>query len=123
MKARHSKLDSIIQHLYEDNLEGKITDERFIKLSTNYETEQATIKSRLDELDAFIKSENDRLFNAESFIKHVKKYIDVTELDCEVVRELISKVIVHSATKENGQRTQRIDVLFNGLDNFDLFNQ
>ena len=43
------KLDDIIQRLYEDNVEGKITDERFIKLSENYETEQKTLESRVAE--------------------------------------------------------------------------
>lgn len=32
-QTRIRKLDEIIQHLYEDNLEGKISDERFVKLS------------------------------------------------------------------------------------------
>lgn len=34
---RISELDKIISHLYEDNFAGKLTDERFIKLSHDYE--------------------------------------------------------------------------------------
>ena len=38
--ARYKKLDSIIQNLYEDKIEGNLTDERFNKLSESYEQEQ-----------------------------------------------------------------------------------
>lgn len=48
--ARIYKLDEIIQRLYEDNIEGKISDERFAKMSENYETEQKTLESRVVEL-------------------------------------------------------------------------
>ena len=51
-QTRVRKLDEIIQHLYEDNLEGKISDERFMKLSENYENEQKTLESRVAELKA-----------------------------------------------------------------------
>ena len=32
-RARHSELDVIIQRLYEDNIQGKLSDERFAKMS------------------------------------------------------------------------------------------
>lgn len=51
-EQRISRLDRIIQHLYEDNLEGKITDERFVKLSKSYEAEQNTLNARVAELNA-----------------------------------------------------------------------
>lgn len=46
-QERISKLDVIIQRLYEDNIEGKISDERFAKISTNYESEVEELKSRI----------------------------------------------------------------------------
>lgn len=49
-EIRIRKLDGIIQHLYEDNIEGKITDERFRKLIETYEAEQQTLTARVDEL-------------------------------------------------------------------------
>ena len=36
-KARISKLDTIVQRLYEDNLDGKISDERFKIMSKSYD--------------------------------------------------------------------------------------
>ena len=38
-KARITKLDTIVQRLYEDNLDGKISDERFMIMSSSYNKE------------------------------------------------------------------------------------
>ena len=53
-KARISKLDTIVQRLYEDNIEGKISDERFVKMSASYEAEQKQLESRVVELQLII---------------------------------------------------------------------
>lgn len=42
-KARISKLDTIIQRLYEENVEGKISDERFIKMSAKSKKNSMTV--------------------------------------------------------------------------------
>ncbi len=46
-KARISKLDDIIQHLYEDKLSGTLSEDRFIKLSSTYENEQSELTARI----------------------------------------------------------------------------
>ena len=81
-KARYSKLDSIIQQLYEDKLEGTLTSDRFTKLSVNYEKEQNELSIRIDELEMLIKSEKDKALNIDSFIRYVKKYTEIKELTC-----------------------------------------
>ena len=41
------KLDTIIQKLYEDNLDGNISDERFAKMTVSYEQEQNDLWERI----------------------------------------------------------------------------
>ena len=53
-EARVHKLDTIIQRLYEDNVEGRISDERFAKMSENYESEQKSLERRTIELRSSI---------------------------------------------------------------------
>jgi site-specific DNA recombinase len=55
-QAASRKLDEIIQKLYEDNIEGKISDERFTKMTANYEEEQHTLSDRVNELKRLIDS-------------------------------------------------------------------
>lgn len=111
--TRVDKLDGIIQKLYEDNLEGKITDDRFIKLSRNYEQEQKDLEVRISELQSLVNTAKEKTLNAESFLKLVKKYTDIQKLDAEIIREFIEKVIVFKAEKVDGHRQQRIQIIYN----------
>ena len=43
-QERIAEVSRIIKRLYEDNVNGKISDERFMELSADYETEQAELK-------------------------------------------------------------------------------
>ena len=45
-QERISEISRIIKRLYEDNVNGKISDERFMELSADYEAEQAELKKR-----------------------------------------------------------------------------
>lgn len=112
-KQRVGKLDDIIRRLYEDNIEGKITDERFVKMTADYETEQRNLKSRLSELQKEIESTISKTDNAGQFLALVQKYDSITELDAEIIRTFVSKVIVHQPDKSSGHRRQQVDVVFN----------
>ena len=112
-KQRVGKLDDIIRRLYEDNIEGKITDERFAKMTADYETEQRQLKTRLSELQKEIDSTVSKTDNAGQFLALVRKYDSITELDAEIIRTFVSKVIVHQPDKSSGHRRQQVDVVFN----------
>ncbi len=110
---RIAKLDTIIQRLYEDNIEGKISDERFVKMSENYEAEQAQLKSRVSELEVQLRSEKDDAMNMNQFLGLVKKYTEVQELTAEIIREFVERIYVYKAEKVDGHRVQRIKVVWN----------
>ena len=112
-KARITALDTIIQRLYEDNVVGKISDERFAKMSATYEAEQKALESRIAELDEFITTAKEKSLNAEYFLQLVQKYTDIKELDAEIIREFVEKIIVFKAEKVDGHRMQRIQIIYN----------
>lgn len=112
-KARISKLDTIIQRLYEDNVEGKISDERFMKMSATYESEQKELNARVTTLQDFINHAKEKSLNAEHFLSLVRKYTDIKELDAEIIREFVEKIIVYKAEKVDGHKTQRIQIIYN----------
>ena len=119
-QCRISKLDEIIQKLYEDNVDGKISDERFMKMSASYEAEQETLESRIAELKDFIKCENENSSNADSFISIVKKHSEITELTAEIIREYVEKIYVYNAEKVDGRRVQMIKIVWNCIGDFVL---
>ncbi len=60
-QERLKKIDAIFKKLYEDNAEGKISNERFAKMIASYETEQKELESRSEELKAVIAQSNDSI--------------------------------------------------------------
>lgn len=110
---RMEKLDTIIQKLYEDNVEGKISDERFMKKSTSYEDEQKSLKARFSELECEIATDKENSLNVNHFLDLVKRYAEVSELTAEIIREFIEKVFVYHLEKINWQKTQRVRIVWN----------
>ncbi len=117
-QARIRKLDEIIQRLYEDNLEGKISDERFARMTANYEEEQKGLESRVAELKKLLAAEKDRSVNVDHFLTLVRKYTDVKELTAEIVREFVEKVYVYQTERIDGQKVQRIRIVWNCIGEF-----
>ena len=117
-QARIRKLDDIIQRLYEDNLEGKVSDERFARMTANYEEEQKGLESRVAELKKLLAAEKDRSVNVDHFLTLVRKYTDVQELTAEIVREFVEKVYVYQAERIDGQKVQRIRIVWNCIGEF-----
>ena len=118
VQARIRKLDEIIQRLYEDNLEGKISDERFARMTANYEEEQKGLESRVAELKKLLAAETDRSVNVGHFLALVRKYTDVKELTAEILREFVEKVYVYQAERIDGQKVQRIRIVWNCIGEF-----
>lgn len=106
-KQRYEKLDIITQRLYEDMVEEKITEERFIKLSQSYEKEQKELNEKITEYEKYIKSVEDTNLNTQAFLKQVREYTDITELTPEIIRVFVDKIIVEEATKIEGSRTRK----------------
>ena len=119
-QTRIRKLDDIIQRLYEDNIEGKISDERFMKMNASYEAEQHTLESRVSELKSLIASEKENSANVDAFLSIVRKYSDIQELTAEIIREFVEKIYVYNAERVNGKRVHKIRIVWNCIGEFDV---
>lgn len=107
VNARISKLDMIVQRMYEDNLDGKISDERFTRMSTTYEAEQSQLFKRQKELQNFIDKSKEQNMNVDSFLTMVHRYTDITELTAEIIRSFVEKIVVYKPEKVPGTRTKK----------------
>ena len=114
-EKRIKDIDNLIQHIYEDNISGKITDERFTTLSLNYEKEQKELKSKVKELASMLDTTKQQELDLTSFVSKVKQYTEISELTPEIINELISKIYVYQSEKVNGKPTQQIDIYYNGV--------
>lgn len=79
-KYRSKEIDSIIQKLYEDNLLGKISDERFVKLSQSYEEEQRQLQTSISDLTEKLTKQQEDSLNISKFMARISKYTELPEL-------------------------------------------
>ena len=114
-KKRITEIDNLFIHIYEDNISGKLTDERFRNLSFNYDKEQQELKLKIEQLSKEINNTEKKTTDLSQFISNVKKYTEITELTPEILNELIEKILVHQTKKVNDKKVQEIDIYYRGV--------
>lgn len=103
-----TKLDTIIQILYQDNIDDKISDERFMKMTEAYEADQKELLKRKNELKSFIVDQTkEQSLNVDSFLKVVRKYTDITEITGEIIRSFVERIDVYKPEKIPGTRIKK----------------
>ena len=117
-QTRVRKLDAIIQRLYEDNVEGKISDERFAKMSENYESEQKLLERRTIELRSRIAAQKESSMNVNSFVALVRKHTDIQELNAEAILEFVERLEVFQPARVGGRKVQRLRIVWNCIGEF-----
>ena len=112
-KKRIAELDRIFKRIYEDDISGTISHERFLKLSAEYEAEQKKltefVKAEQTAVDTY---EQDRT-DFDSFAVIIRKYVGIRELTPTIVNEFVKKIVVHAPDKSSGHRRQKIEIVWN----------
>ena len=113
-KLRHGELDKLIQRIYEDNVAGKINDNRYQILYDQYEQEQQDLTDEIDQLQADIGTHEDTTIKADSFLKLVDRYTEFSELTPAMLNEFVNRIEVHERAEKRVRSTsQRIDIHLN----------
>ncbi|RKI71753.1 DUF4368 domain-containing protein [bacterium 1xD42-67] len=95
IEKRLAELSKLTQVIYEDNVSGKLTDERFMKMSQRYDEEQQQLKKDIEELQRQCDRENDRAFCKEQFLKAVRKFMEMKTLTPTILHELVERIDVY----------------------------
>ena len=119
-EKRIDQLDKIIQSLYEDKVAGKLSEERYMKMSDNYEAAQKSLNEKLSRLKAEIEKAKTQYDNIKRFMTIVKKYSDFEELTPEILRAFVDNVIIHEKVKIDGHYVHTIEIIYNFVEAIDL---
>ena len=111
-EKRIKELDRLFRKIYEDNVNGKLNDERFYKLSDGYEAEQEQLKQEIEALTAEVSKADTEATNVAKLIAVTKKYTRIDELTPEILNAFVDKIVVHEREKKDGKRTQQIDIYY-----------
>ncbi|MCD7822410.1 MAG: recombinase family protein [Oscillospiraceae bacterium] len=119
-RKRHAELDTIIKKLYESFAVGRITDERFDSLLSEYEAEQKSLEVEIAEAEESLSSYAEDTNRVEQFITLAKKYTDFSELTTPMINEFIGKIVVHAPEKVDGDRVQEVEIYLNFIGKCEL---
>lgn len=114
-EKRISELDTLFMRIYEDNVSGKLSDDRFAQMSRMYEDEQNEKKALAETLRAELDKDKEQNDGIEKFISKVKAITDIQELTPEIVREFISRIDVYAPYRKDKRRHQNIDIYYHGI--------
>ena len=111
--ARDEELDGLFERIYEDNVSGKRSDDRFAKMSRRYEDEQKELSEKIKKLRSEIEKQSSRSMTTDMFIGLVRKYTRARKLTPRMLNELIEKIEVFNAEKIDGVWEQRLRIHYN----------
>ena len=112
-QKRISELDKLIEGLYEYNLLGKVSDERFYRMSANYEKEQKELLAAVENDKQAIKTAEQEKIDLDAFLKAIRGCTDLKELTPTLVNTLIKRIDVHNSIKgDDGLKHVPVDISF-----------
>lgn len=114
-KKRIAEIDTLIQKIYEDNANGKLSDDRYATLSLSYEEEQKTLKAAVPEMQSFLETETDKTESLQRFIQKVKQITELKALTPELIHEFVDKIVVYAPRYLDGKRVQLLDIYYSGV--------
>lgn len=120
MLLRNQEIDKMYETLYESNVTGKISDERFAKMAASYEQQQAVIAEKVKTLQQELERVSCKAGTAEHFVKTVRKYTRARKLTQAMLYELIDKIEVFHAEKTDGKRVQRLRIFYHCIGEIDI---
>ncbi|MEI3611413.1 DUF4368 domain-containing protein [Pseudogracilibacillus sp. SO30301A] len=115
LEKRIEEIDRIIMKLFEQNALGKVTDERFSKMSLTYESEQKEVTQRYKELQSKVNTEEKKTASTNKFMETIRKYETVTELNRSMLCELIDSIYVYQVEGIGRERKQRVEINYRFL--------
>ena len=118
LEKRNGEINTLFKKLYEDNVLGRVTNEQFRMLSDIYNQEQREIKETVPKLQERIEELKAQATNVEKFLAIVRKYTDLQELNAEILRTFVAKIVIHERTQKWATSAeQQIDIYFRYIGN------
>lgn len=119
-KNRIKELDKLIERIYEDNVLGKISDERFTRMSASYEAEQKSLIASVSASEARLREMEKETVNLRLLLNTLRECTDLEELTPTIVNTLIKRIEVHNNDKSSGHGYVKVDIYFTAAGLIDI---
>ena len=112
LSDRQEEIGKIIRKLYEDNVSGRITDERFDFLAKSYEDEGNDLRQKTIELQNALTASVQDEEKLSKFLKIVKAYTEIQELTPEILNSFIEKIYIGETERYDGRKMQDVEIIY-----------
>ena len=113
LEVRNREIDEMFLNLYTDKAKGILSEQRFVKLTATMEQEQEENQRRLQELLRMLQQSDAQESESRTFIREIRQYATIQELDETVLNRLISRILVGEVKKVDGQKVQEVRIVYN----------
>lgn len=111
-RKRIEDLDMLISRTYEDNVLGRIDDNRYAKLVSGYEKEQKELIEVVSESEKKLADMNKSTVDMKMLLKGFREFVEIKELTPTIVNTLIHRIEIHNNDKSSGHCHIPIDIYF-----------
>lgn len=119
-KRRIQDLDKLIERIYEDQVLGNISAERYARMSVNYENEQRTLINKVAEDEKKLACIEQTSLDLKTLLKVLRSSTSFDELTPTLVNSLIRRIEVHNNDKSSGHCYVKVDIYFTAIGLIDI---
>lgn len=96
------------ERIYEDNVNGKVSDEWFMQLSGKYEEEKEELKKRIFDLTERLNRLPGMQTAKDGFLRAIRSFLQMETLTPTVLHELVERIDIHAVQGRGNNRTRKI---------------
>lgn len=111
---------AMVMEIYEDQVLGNISAERYARMSVNYENEQRELVKRVDEDEKRLVSIEQTSLDLKILLKVLRSSTAFEELTPTLVNSLIRRIEVHNNDKSSGHCSVKVDIYFTAIGLIDI---
>ena len=111
IESRLNVITKSMKKLYEDNVCGRITDDNYQILLTDFQKEQKELISKLEDLTTKSNKYKTQFDRIKEFREVADKYLNFTELTNEIVHALIDHIEIDVNTIDN-KKLKEIHIVY-----------
>ena len=116
---RIKEIDRNISSLFEKNVNGVISDERFMTMTADYESEQRALKQFIADAEEQLAKAEQNSVDVRMLLNGFRQYSEMRELTPEIVNMMIQRIEVHNNDKYDGHCHVKVDIYFTGVGLFE----
>lgn len=111
-RKRIADLDKLFSRIYEDNVIGKLSDERYARMAAEYESEQKELLEKVKEEEKQLSEMEQKSVDMRLLLQGLREFTDMNELTPTIVNKLIRRIEVHNPEKKHAHKSVKVDIYF-----------